>query len=57
MTDTIALQKDLHSSHRRTGSCDIYSGVCVVGDGIREQGVGKGLVDMAWAPSFTSDGL
>lgn len=29
----------------------------MVGDGTREQGTGRGLVDMAWAPSFTSGGL
>lgn len=40
MTDDIFLQKELHGSHR-TGSCDIYSEVCMAGVEVREQGTGK----------------
>lgn len=57
MTDDIALSKDLHDSNRRADSCEVYSGMCVVGGGVREQETVTGSGDMAWSPSFTDAGL
>lgn len=58
MTENIALTKTfIAATEGQAPATFTLEDVCVVGVGVREQGTGKGLVDVAWAPSFTLGGL
>lgn len=58
VTDNIALTKTfIAATEGQAPATFTLEGVCVVGVGVREQGTGKGLVDVSWAPSFTLGGL
>lgn len=58
MTDNIALTKTfIAATEGQAPAIFTLEGVCVVGVVVREQGTEKGLVDVAWAPSFILGGL